>query len=339
MYVLKRLWVKVIKLNTWVLFAASILLILFSTYIMVAIEPETFSKPFDAFWWVMTTVTTVGYGDFYPSSIGGRLYAIFLYIIGIGLIGVAIGKVIDGFGMFRRRKEEGLLTYKQEGHIVIIGWSQKARFAIEEIMNGVDFQQEIVIIDQLGKSPFLHESVHYIQGDPAEEDVLMRANLPKAKAVLLFADDTIQDPLLTDGKTLLIVTSIERLSPDIHSTVEIMSEAHIKNFRHVKVDEFILSHETISRLAVRSAITKGISKIYSQLMSRGIGDNLYEIKVRSHWKTYRDAFDELFKEGATLIADGEKMDINRRMDDEISSKSQLFVICDHTSYEMIQSKA
>ncbi|WP_257351561.1 potassium channel family protein [Pseudalkalibacillus decolorationis] len=339
MFVFKRIWVKIIKLNTWALFTTSILLILFSTYMMVAIEPETFANPFDAFWWVMTTVTTVGYGDFYPSSVGGRLYAIFLYIVGIGLIGVVIGKVVDGFGMFRRRKEEGLLTYKQEGHIVIIGWSQKARFAIEEILNSEDFQQEIVIIDRLGKTPYLHESVHYIQGDPAQENILLQANLSEAKAVLLFADDSIEDPLLTDGKTLLIVTSIERLSPDIHSTVEIMSESHIKNFRHVKVDEFILSHETISRLAVRSAITHGISKIYSQLMSRGIGDNLYEIKVRPHWKTYRDAFDELFKEGATLIADGDKMDINRRLDDQITSYSRLFVICDETIYEAIQSKA
>ncbi|MGP4082004.1 potassium channel family protein [Pseudalkalibacillus sp. R45] len=336
MLLLKRFWVSVIKLNTFFIFLSSLILIVGSTWIMGLIEPETFSNPFDAFWWVMTTVTTVGYGDFYPSSVGGRIYAVFLYIIGIGLIGVVIGKVVDGFAMIRRRKEEGLLDYKYEGHIVIIGWSQKARFAIEEILQSEDID-EVVIIDQLPKSPYLHENVHYIQGDAAHEEVLLQANLPGAKSVLLFADDTIKDPLLTDGKTLLIVTTIERLSPEIHSTVEILNESHIKNFRHVKVDEFILSNETISRLAVRSAITNGISKIYSQLMSRGIGDNLYEINRKPHWKIYQNAFDELSKEGATLIADGDRMDINRRRDEAIPAHARLFVICDRETYEKIQA--
>ncbi|WP_408007281.1 potassium channel family protein [Pseudalkalibacillus sp. A8] len=336
MYLIKRFWVQVIKLNTWFIFLSSLVLILGSTMIMGVIEPETFSNPFDAFWWVMTTVTTVGYGDFYPSSIGGRIYAIFLYIIGIGLIGVVIGKVVDGFGMIRRRKEEGLLGYKDEGHIVIIGWSQKARFAIEEILQSESIN-EVVIIDQLPKTPYLHEKVHYIQGDATQEEVLLQANLPGAKSLLLFADDTIKDPLLTDGKTLLIVTTIERLSPEIHSTVEILNESHIQNFRHVKVDEFILSNETISRLAVRTALTNGISKIYSQLMSRGIGDNLYEIDKKPHWQTYKQAFEDLIDVGATLIADGDKMDINRRMDEIIPRHARLFVICDKKTYERIQT--
>ncbi|WP_349408215.1 potassium channel family protein [Pseudalkalibacillus sp. SCS-8] len=332
----KWLRVKVIELSNWVLFTVSVLMVLISSLMMIILEPETFTTLFDSLWWVMTTVTTVGYGDISPVSVGGRIYAMFLYIIGIGLIGVVIGKVVDGFGAFRRRKEEGLLAFKGTDHIVIIGWSQKAKFAIEEILQTDNFR-EIVIIDKLNKVPYLHELVHYVQGNPAEEEVLMQANLPKAAAVLLFADDSIQDPLLTDGKTLLTVTTIERLSPDIHSTVEILNEDHIKNFRHVKVDEFILSNETISRLAVRSAITNGISKIFSQLMSHGIGDNIYEIKAHPEWKTYRDAFNDLLAEGATLIADGQKMDINRRLDEKIPKDARLFVICDKETYDKIRT--
>lgn len=331
----KWLRVKVIELSNWVLFLMSLVLVTMSSLVMLLMEPETFSNLFDAVWWVMTTVTTVGYGDLYPVSVGGRVYAMFLYIIGIGLIGVVIGKVVDGFGAFRRRKEEGLLAFKGTNHIVIIGWSQKAKFAIEEILQTDNFR-EIVIIDQLKKSPYLHEHVHYVQGDPAEEEVLMQSNLPDAAGVLLFADDTIKEPLLTDGKTLLIVTTIERISPHIHSTVEILNEEHIKNFRHVDVDEFILSNETISRLAVRSAITNGISKIFSQLMSHGIGDNIYEIPARKEWKTYRDAFNTLLQEGATLISDGNKMDINRRLNEQLTVDSRLFVICDKETYDKIR---
>jgi voltage-gated potassium channel len=42
----------------------------------------------DAFWYAMVTITTVGYGDFYPVTTGGRITAIFIMIAGMGIIGV-----------------------------------------------------------------------------------------------------------------------------------------------------------------------------------------------------------------------------------------------------------
>ena len=42
----------------------------------------------DSFWWAMTTVTTVGYGDIYPVTTGGRVIAILLMLTGIGTLGL-----------------------------------------------------------------------------------------------------------------------------------------------------------------------------------------------------------------------------------------------------------
>ena len=51
----------------------------------------------DALWWAVVTVTTVGYGDRFPVSEGGRAVAVILMLVGIGLIGVLTATVASFF--------------------------------------------------------------------------------------------------------------------------------------------------------------------------------------------------------------------------------------------------
>lgn len=334
MIFVRKIVLRMVKMNNWFLFISSTLFILLSSIFIVLVEPETFPTVFDGFWWVMTTVTTVGYGDFSPESVGGRLIAMFLYIVGIGLIGVVIGKVVEGLSIFRKKREEGNIVYKEENHYIIIGWSKKSHYAVKEIMD-THPESEIVIIDELEKAPLLQENIHYIRGNASSVETLEKANVKKAKAVLIFADEKIQDNQLIDGKTLLIASTVESTTSDVHTVVEVMDEEHITNFEHAQIDEFIFSHETISSLAVRSAFTKGISSIYGQLMRRSHGDDLYHIPLQSSWKTYRDAFNALLEKGATLIADRQDLGINRILDQPLPSDAELYAICDPATYDEI----
>jgi len=334
MFFVRKIIMRMIKMNNRFLFISSTLLIVLSSIFIVLVEPETFPTVFDGFWWVMTTVTTVGYGDFSPVSIGGRLIAIFLYIVGIGLIGVVIGKVVEGLSMFRKKREEGNIVYKEKGHYIIIGWSKKSHYAIKEILD-THPESEIIIIDELEQAPLLDENVHYIRGNASSKETLEKANVSEAKAVLIFADEKIHDNQLIDGKTLLISSTVESMTSNVHTVVEVMEEEHIKNFEHAQIDEFIFSHETISSLAVRSAFTKGISSIYGQLMRRSHGDDLYFIPLQSGWKTYRDAFNDLLEKGATLIADRQDLGVNRMLDQPLPSEAELYAICDPETYEDI----
>ncbi|TGB00699.1 potassium channel family protein [Halobacillus salinus] len=334
MLILRKFFLKLVKVSNMVLFLASLILVILSSVLIFLVENETFPTIFDGFWWVMTTVTTVGYGDYSPATVAGRIIAIFLYIFGIGLIGVAIGKIIDSLAIFRKKRVEGDIVYKDSGHFIIIGWSQKAHFAIKEMLETKE-DVEIVIIDQLKEAPLLSENIHYIKGEAADSQTLENANVKGAKAVLIFADDHLHNDQMTDGKSLLIASSIEAVAPKVHTIVEIMEEKHIDNFKHVHVDEFIVSNETISSLAVRSAFRKGISEIYGQLLRRSVGEDLYHVPIKQEWATYRDAFEFLLNEGATLIADRNDLAINRKLDEQIPAEAELYAVCDRETYEKI----
>lgn len=59
-------------------------------------QPDKFSSLFDAVWWALATLTTVGYGDIYPITIGGKIIAGFLAILGIGIIAMPTGILASG---------------------------------------------------------------------------------------------------------------------------------------------------------------------------------------------------------------------------------------------------
>ena len=337
MHFFLRFSLTLIKMKNITLAIATISFILLCTFVMYFLEPDNFESLPNTFYFVMTTFSTVGYGDYSPVTMVGKIFSIFMYLIGIGLLGVVIGKIIDSFTILRRKREEGRMNYMKDHHILIVGWSKKTDIAVKEILDS-DSTTEIVIVDQLRQSPIdlTYSRVYYIQGDPTEAETFEKANIQKAKAVIIFSDDTIQDPSLKDAKTLLVAITAERLAPDLHTTVEVATEKHVSNFSHVKVDEFILSQETISHLAVRSALYKGVNQVYSQLISRQHGEDLYKISKKREWVTYNDAFQSLLQNGATLIADRHLLDINRRLNEIIPEEAVLYIICNRETFEKLK---
>jgi voltage-gated potassium channel len=322
-----------IKMPNRQLLFLSFLFIAICSSIAFLLEPETFTSPFNALWWTMTTLSTVGYGDFFPKTVLGKLLGIFLMIFGVGLMGVVIGRIFDFLGSYKKNKEEGRLKYKRENHIILINWSVKAEICVKDLLNRGENLNVVLIDNQLDKSPMEHERIHFIKGDPAETETHMNANTPKAKSVIIFSRDGSQE---TDGSALLISNVIETIAEKVHTVVEIKKQKHFASFR-TPIDEPISSDETSARILLRSAIYPGISKLYNELLTKG-GDDLYMINKCSEWETYKDAFMGLLECGATLIAEGNHLDINRRLHEKIPEDAHLFVICDKETYMKIQTK-
>jgi voltage-gated potassium channel len=76
-------------------------------YIAESSDPEAkITSIGDAFWWAIVTVTTVGYGDLYPVTPGGKIVASMMMIIGIAILGVLISTLGAGLMESRFRKEK-----------------------------------------------------------------------------------------------------------------------------------------------------------------------------------------------------------------------------------------
>ena len=60
-------------------------------------QPEVFQNAFSGFWWAVSTLLTVGYGDIYPITIAGRIFGIIITFLGVGMVAIPTGILSAGF--------------------------------------------------------------------------------------------------------------------------------------------------------------------------------------------------------------------------------------------------
>lgn len=70
-------------------------------------QPEAFKSVFHRFWWAVTTLTTVGYGDAYPITVGGKIFTFFVLMIGLGFVAVPTGLFASALSAARIEAQEG----------------------------------------------------------------------------------------------------------------------------------------------------------------------------------------------------------------------------------------
>jgi voltage-gated potassium channel len=69
-------------------------------------QPEVFSSVFHSAWWSVVTLTTVGYGDIYPVTTGGKVFTFFILIIGVGIVTIPAGLVATALSKAREIEKE-----------------------------------------------------------------------------------------------------------------------------------------------------------------------------------------------------------------------------------------
>lgn len=64
----------------------------------------------DGLWWAITTMTTVGYGDLYPTTGAGRVFGVVLMVVGISVLSVVTASLASWFNRAKQQVEEERLT-------------------------------------------------------------------------------------------------------------------------------------------------------------------------------------------------------------------------------------
>ncbi len=68
-------------------------------------QPENFRSIFDSLWWAVATLTTVGYGDVYPITFGGRMFTFVILMLGLGVVAVPTGIFASALASVRKDAE------------------------------------------------------------------------------------------------------------------------------------------------------------------------------------------------------------------------------------------
>lgn len=76
-------------------------------------QPEAFGSVFHCLWWAVATLTTVGYGDVYPITVGGRIFTFVILVVGLGVISVPAGLVASALAQARKMEDDQKLAQEE----------------------------------------------------------------------------------------------------------------------------------------------------------------------------------------------------------------------------------
>ena len=247
----------------------------------------------DALWWATVTLTTVGFGDIFPTSPGGRVIGVVLMFFGIGALGMFTATIAGVFVETRLRKERGMGSYDLEGHIILCEWNDRTREILRDLRaDPRSYRSPILLLADTETKPMEDEHLYFVRGEVTEEN-LARACIGKASTVVIVGDRRL-DYTARDAKAVLSILTVETLNPDVYSIVELASEDNIQHCERAHANEIIVGAEFSSRLISSATLDHGITKILSEILSAHYGNDLITVPVPTSLVGY--PFLKLFSE-------------------------------------------
>ena len=141
-------------------------------------QPEVFRNAFSGIWWSVSTLLTVGYGDIYPITVVGRLMAICIAFLGVGVVAVPTGIISAGFVEQYTKKQNSsrkLKDISKLGEVLVDRDSAFLGKTVSEAEQEMDTRIYMIIRDDLSIMPYdsvklKHSDILFIRADNMEKE-------------------------------------------------------------------------------------------------------------------------------------------------------------------------
>jgi voltage-gated potassium channel len=230
----------------------------------------------DAFYYSTVTLSTTGYGDISPYSDAARLVnTVVITPLRIVFLVALIGTTIEVLTTRTRADwRESRWRQRMIGHTVIAGFGVKGRAAAKALTESGVAKDKIVVIDD---SPVSIEDANAlgfsaVLGDATRNEVLQRARVSRARAVVVAAND--------DSKAVLITLSARRLTKTATIVAAVREAENLPLLRQSGANSVITSSEAAGRLLGISADKPSLGAVAQDLLVTGMGLDLEERAVR-----------------------------------------------------------
>ncbi len=238
------------------------------------IDHAMYDTMWDAMWWSVVTMTTVGFGDKYPVTGPGRLLAVVVMFMSLFLLSSFTATFASAFVARRIQGGEEQAEDPWEGHTIFCGWTDGAAprviAALDAGCTGGDPLQVIFLntlaedameLNLRGMNTLEHR---FIRGDFTREEDLDRAGLHNASSIIIIPDDS-DGTEADDTRTIEATMAMKVLDPEVKVFAHAVSATRVANLHRANVDEVVLtdSHtpEMLAALVVRPGMTQTIHEL------------------------------------------------------------------------------
>jgi voltage-gated potassium channel len=235
----------------------------------------------DAIWYAVVTVTTVGYGDFAPVTVGGRfVVALPLMFFGIGLLGYVLSVAASTLIEAKAKETHGMGSFDLKDHLLIVNFPGVAK--VERILDelaldaSIGRRKPVIVVDEdLTELPpaIAERGVHYIRGPAARDETLTRANADHASHVIILSKRP-GDPR-SDGENLAITLAIEARSRKVISVVECVDLANEELFRKAGADRIVCASRFDAHFVSHELLNPGVQDVVGELTTNQRGQQLF----------------------------------------------------------------